>query len=559
VLQLDRARVAATRDGRARPASGWSVLLLLLLYGVTAALLDPRGGLGTDTGGKVATLESMVQRGDWSVDVGYWAAAHDPEGVHHPLWGTVPTDRGDWVQVTTVPMLLAARPLYDAGGTPAAWLVPVLGGVAGALAAAAMARRFGGGDRAALAAFWSVGAASPVLLYATDVWEHTWGLALMAWAIVLLAGRDGAAPSTRAAVGAGVLFGAAVTMRTEALVFFAATVLVLAAGRGLRWRERAALVGNLALGFAAVALAYSRLEGWFLGETLRTSRTATTLSGTGAGLGTRVREAAATLLSLEGDALPGIVLGALFVAAVGAAVVLAVRGAADRARLAAVLAAVVLVLRVVGGLGFVPGLLAAAPVAVAGVVLARSVPAAHRFVVALVVAAPTVWATQLTGGAAPQWGGRYLLLAGLVLTVVGVVALEHRPRVLAGVVGAAVAVTLFGTAWHTVRTHGVGEAFAVIADRPEPVAVFTEAFLPREAGAAAVGERWLTAGDPATLDGAVDVVARAGFDELLLVTFADETAAWPAPAGWRVAGAGERLDLLPGLDLELRTLVRVAP
>jgi hypothetical protein len=558
VLQLDRARAASSGDVRARSAVAWSALLLLLLYGVTAALLDPRGGLGTDTGGKVATLESMVQRGDWSVDVGYWAAALDPDGVHHPLWGTVPTERGDWVQVTTVPMLLAARPLYDAGGTAAAWLVPALGGVAAALAAAALARRFGGGDRAALTAFWSVGAASPVLLYATDVWEHTWGLALMAWAVVLLAGPTDRPPSTRAALGAGVLFGAAVTMRTEALVFFAATVLVLAAARGPRVRERAALVGGLTLGFAAVALAYSRLEGWFLGETLRTSRTATTFSGSGAGLGVRAREAAATLLSLDGDALPGIVLGALFVGAVGAAVVFAVRGASDRARLAAVLAAVVLLLRGVGGPGFVPGLLAAAPVAVAGVVLARSVPAARRFVLALAVAVPTVWATQLTGGAAPQWGGRYLLLAGLVLTVVGVVSLEHRPRVLAGVVGAAVAVTLFGTAWHTVRTHGVGEAFATIAERPEPVAVFTEPFLPREAGAAAVGERWLTAGDAATFERAVEVVALAGFDELLLVTFADESDAWPAPDGWQVAGDAERLDLLPGLDLELRTLVRVA-
>lgn len=559
MLQLDRARVAATVGGRARPVVAWSVVLLLLLYGLTGVLLDPRGGLGTDTGGKVATLESMVQRGDWSVDVGYWAAAQDPDGVLHPLWGTVPTERGDWVQVTTVPMLLAARPLYDAGGTPAAWLVPALGGVAAALAAAALARRFGGGDRAALAAFWSVGAASPVLLYATDLWEHTWGLALMAWAFVLLAGRTDGPPSTRAALGAGVLFGAAVTMRTEALVFFAATLLVLAAARGLRLRARAALVGSFALGFAAVALAYSRLEGWFLGEALRASRTATTFSGSGAGLGVRGREAAATLLSLDGDALPGILLGALFVGAVGAAVVFAVRGAADRARLAVILAAVVLALRFLGGLGFVPGLLAAAPVAVAGAVLARSVPAAHRFVLALTIAVPTVWATQLTGGAAPQWGGRYLLLAGLVLTVVGVVALEHRPRVLAGAVGAAVAVTLFGAAWHTVRTHGVGEAFAAITDRPEPVAVFTEPFLPREAGAAAGGERWLTAGDAATFDRAVEVVALAGFDELLLVTFADEATAWSAPAGWRVMGDAERVGLLPGLDLELRTLVRVVP
>ena len=82
-----------------------------------------------------------------------------------------------------------ARPLWSLGGYRGALLLPMLGGVATALAARALARRLAPAAsraRAEAASFWLVGLASPVAIYALDLWEHTLGLAAMAWAVVLL-------------------------------------------------------------------------------------------------------------------------------------------------------------------------------------------------------------------------------------------------------------------------------------------------------------------------------------------------------------------------------------
>ena len=65
------AMVAATSD-RVR-------LLLLIVYaGLSFALNDPRGTLGTDTGGKLATLQMMERHGGLDPDIGYWADASRP-------------------------------------------------------------------------------------------------------------------------------------------------------------------------------------------------------------------------------------------------------------------------------------------------------------------------------------------------------------------------------------------------------------------------------------------------------------------------------------------------
>ena len=100
---------------------------------------DPGGYLGTDTGGKVATLRAMDQRADFDPDIGYWAETLDPTGELHPLYYT--NHVGDrWVNATTLPALLAAQPLYRAGGYRAALALPMLGALACALAAAAPLR-----------------------------------------------------------------------------------------------------------------------------------------------------------------------------------------------------------------------------------------------------------------------------------------------------------------------------------------------------------------------------------------------------------------------------------
>jgi hypothetical protein len=217
------------RDERARrnrPAFVFaSMLLLVAVYGLLSLLNDPRGTLGTDTGGKLATLATMDRNGTFDPDLGYWAEVYDRDGDLHPLYYT--THVGErWVNVTTLPMVLAARPLYSLGGERAVLLLPMLGAAFAALAARALARRIGGGD--GWFAFWTVGLATPLAVYALDFWEHAPGVGLALWAIVftfdVVDGRAG----WRGALASGALFGAAATMRTEALVYAAVAGLVAA-------------------------------------------------------------------------------------------------------------------------------------------------------------------------------------------------------------------------------------------------------------------------------------------------------------------------------------------
>src|SRR4051812_18981076 len=91
-------------------------LALLAVYAVVSLLLGRPGYLSTDTGAKVATLDAMSRSGSWSPEVPYWAAEWDPDGVANPFYRLEKNDRDEWVGVTTVPMLLLARPLYDIGG-----------------------------------------------------------------------------------------------------------------------------------------------------------------------------------------------------------------------------------------------------------------------------------------------------------------------------------------------------------------------------------------------------------------------------------------------------------
>src|SRR5436190_601681 len=84
-------------------------------------------------------------------------------------------------------------------------------------------------------AYWVVGLASPITVYALDLWEHAPGAACMVGAIALLVGIvDGESVWPRA-LGAGALLGLAATMRTEAfpyaLVAVGTTCLFLAVVR----------------------------------------------------------------------------------------------------------------------------------------------------------------------------------------------------------------------------------------------------------------------------------------------------------------------------------------
>lgn len=278
-------------------------------------LNDPGGYLGTDTGGKVVTLHEMTERGSpTDLGIGYWASEWDPEGDLHPYYGTHLMDSG-WIQVTTVPVVIAGYPLYALGGYRLALLLPMLGGVGCAAAARRLARRIGANLHGQTLAFWLVGLASSVVIYSFDFWEHTIGLAAMAWAtIMLLEAED--RPIVRRlgrGVAAGLFWGLAFSMRTESLVYAAVMTATLLRHLGfVRKRLREAVETGFAtvVGLVAAIGLSGFLERAVLGSGLRTGRAGATAAGVGSEAWVRLREGLVTTFGF-GPGDDGIVFGIL--------------------------------------------------------------------------------------------------------------------------------------------------------------------------------------------------------------------------------------------------------
>ena len=567
-----RTSVARVRSWLVRPVIA-GLLLLVVYAGLSLALNNPRGTLGTDTGGKLATLHEMDRTGSLVPDVGYWAQQWDPQGTLHPLHYTYDIN-GHWVNVTTLPMLEAAYPLYRLGGDRAVLLLPMLGGLLCAFAARALARRFvpGSDGRASdgWRAFWVVGLASPVAVYALDFWEHTVGLGLMLWAVVrLLDVLDRRGQESRnwrgrwpGALAAGLLFGAAATMRTESLVY-------LVVGTGLTclvmlWRERAlvrpVITGVVTLVGAGLMVAANRaLEQALLGTDLRGARVAGTANGAGTTLGNRAHEAATTAV---GTGMTGLrsssewIVGTVAVALVA----LGAWGLASRDRRRAALGAaafaagcMVYLVRFAQGWGFVPGMLVASPFAAVGLLLAWRRPALRLPAAIACAALPVAWYAQYQGGADPQWGARYILLSGALLTVAGVVALREAPRAFVAVVVLAAVTTAMGIGWLSVRSNTTADGMATIVARHDQLVISRQTHMLREGGAFYDANRhWLTATTPAQLRDAVRIAEKSGATEFALVGGEDQ--APPSTLGGYTRGATERVPFIrPDVRLRVTT------
>lgn len=513
-------------DVLSRPVVAAAVLLGL--YVLLSFAMSTGGYLGTDTGAKVATLDVMAERGTWSPGLGYWAEDLDPDGSLHPVLDAQLVD-GDWVHVTTLPMLLAGRPLYELGGYRLALLLPMAGAVGAAFACRALARRAssqgdaGLADRAGWLAFWVVGLASPVAVYALDFWEHAPGVALLLGAIAAYAAIVDGDRSVWWGVAAGAALGSAATMRTESFVY--GLVVVAVAGGTLLVRTRRPWVplqlGVLSVaGFAVPWLANRVVEG-LVGGNSRSARVSGAASRSFIDeLPERGREIVITLFNARtADGTEAV--GLLFVGLVAAALVLQRPQQERTQRLVLVAAAAVQVVLVLSGLDFVPGMLVAAPLAIAGLLDWPPAPqrGARAVLAAAVVALPLVWAYQYLGGARPQWAGRYALTSCLVLVSLGVAALARRGNrsLTVGLVGLSVVVTASGVAWLSQRSHAVDAYFEQLVGRPEDVIVVRNGFLVREGGATYSDRRWLTAVSEDDLLEAVEVVERAGATSFAVV------------------------------------------
>lgn len=532
----------ARRWPRWHPAA--SAALLLVVYICLSFVADPNGGITSDTTPKAATLEAMESGSMWSPDVGYWAAAEDPDGVLHPLWDTNRFG-DDWVNVTTLPMLLAASPLWDVGGHRLALLLPMLGGVACALAARALARRLG--SVSPDTAFWVVGLASPVVVYALDLWEHAPGLALMLWGIVALldASRE---RRLVPAVLAGVAFGIAFSMRTEAIVYgFVATLVLLVypAVRRVAWRDAFTSGACVLAGLIAAFLANDFLERVVLGDPLRADRTANTAGGTATDLGDRLHAAAITTIAPgSSGGTSTFVWGALVAGLISVAAFGLQRGWHRRVvhELLAI-ATVFALIRLVAGVAWVSGFMVAFPLAAVGIAVGWKDPRARALSAVAVLTLPVIWLTQYTGAPGAQWGGRYLLTSSILLGVVGLVVISSLDQVFTRVmIGLCVALTALGVLTVQVRTHDSAQTGELLAAADEDIVISRTAMLFRIAAGSYTDTRpWLTADDDEKLAEALRIADARGAETLLIVTYRPEDAA-PELPGWKVVESGTRGD-----------------
>ena len=122
-----------------------------------------------------------------------------------------------------------------------------------------------------------VGLASPIAIYALDFWEHAPGVAFVLWAVVFMYDLVDGRAGWRGALAAGALFGAAATMRTEALVYAAAAVGVTAVvllhrtfvRRDQTWTRNVQYGVAWVAGIVAVLVANQFLERAVLGDSIR--------------------------------------------------------------------------------------------------------------------------------------------------------------------------------------------------------------------------------------------------------------------------------------------------
>lgn len=462
----------------------------------------------------------MAEERSWSPDVGYWAERWDPDGRFHPL---LYTERigDDWIQVTSLAYAYVGVPLWWVAGAHGLLVVPALGSLLAAFGARHLARAVGAPT--GWPAFWLVGAASPMLFYAGDFWEHSMAVGLALWGIALAFDR----PTLARAAAAGALLGLAGVLRTEMLVYTAvlAVALLVARERRREWFARPVAVVVAVVAGAIPVLVNHAVESAVFGSSVRVSRVSSQADAATATseVADRVHDALVTTFALfPDDAVRSIVLGAALAA------VLAVVGRALRRtrfetpveRAAAAVGTLLVIGRAADGLGFVPGLFAASP-AGAGLGGADTSAPRHRAVVGVALGAlPVVWAFQWRGQLIPQWGGRLTLLSGALLTVIAAVMIERAPRTApaAVVVGVAVLVTAFGAAWHVDRTGNVASAAAELLDVPSDVVVVSGiAHLGREAGAFYGERRWLSSVGGGDLRDAVAVARRAGVQRLDVV------------------------------------------
>jgi hypothetical protein len=519
-------------------------LALVLLAGFV--VLRPGAPGISDEGVALAQADALAGGRGWLFD--HPLPAVDPDGAWFPLHLSLRDgDSLRFAPLAKHPLFASVlAPLVRVAGPSGAFLLPLAGTVAAAVAAALLARRLRLGDpRVAL---WITGIGSPLLFDAYFLIAHSLGAALAAAATVLLLRRR----PLPVAAGLAALAGAQL-LRNEAVLFGGALLVAFLIGA---WRGRRRLDAALAAAVGATTLATFRLDAQLTALVADPGEVRTfAIARKGSFLEERTIGVYNALFRPV-DTSPALTLLTLGVLAL---LVLVARepGRSARSRLAAAAAVLATAAFVAEPAARVPGFLVAAPVLVCGVVafdrrlLAqrdRATADAWIVVTTLAVFVLAVLATQYPD-AGSVWGGRFLalgipLVAPFAAAGLGRLHLaepEHRRREL--VAAFAVAVLASGamavghlrtnaryTAAMTSVVAEVTEAVPAGDGDPRPVVVTTAPAFGRLLWPLATEQRWLlTPGDE--LADAGPALRRAGIEQLVVLT-GDAAAAEQALAPW---------------------------
>ena len=539
---------------------------LALVLGALLPAMAPRSAFTSDEGAYALQVASL-REGSWAYR--YRAGRFDPEGDHFPI---VNSDRQGarhyaYVKHPAWPLLLLGA-TRAAGVSIGLHLLPLLGAVGTAVAAWLLAGEVV--PRLSRAAFWAA-AASPVAVNGYLLWAHTTSAAVAGAALVLAARivRKGPSPWSTAGLAAALVAG--VLLRSEGLLLAGAVALAVA-GAGLRGSHplarRAARAGATFALLAGAALVAALAERAWV-RALIGGTGYENLEARGGVVSPLARLAGAWHVLGQAHytrppaALP-VVVGAGLVVGVGWLALRRARPHARRDLAVAVAVAVALsVLRfLVAPEEAIPGLFAAWPLALLGLLLfpwRRAAPAAVVLGAVLALFGVAVLATQYPEGGGLEWGGRFLSPAVAPLAVVTVAGLVSglgrldpvdRRATTALLAGLAALTAVLALATVGVARSRQGAAVEAVARHPSEVMVTTVPALPRIAWSQDARLSWMLATHD-TLDPLLIRLRAAGVPQVTLVT---ERVAVPAPGSYTsVREVRERALARSGLRLVLLT------
>ncbi|HEX7667872.1 MAG TPA: hypothetical protein VF407_25270, partial [Polyangiaceae bacterium] len=202
----------------------FAVVAAFALFCIAFVVLSPRGvNWSVDSCAKLLAVKSLRFDGHFHYDVPYLGRPWDPGLLAVPVGETFYDIRFGEIHISWPELFpLLVWPFYRAFGWLGLYVVPLTCGAASVYLCGRIAEtiRSKSGWIAALVA----GSMTPVVVYSTLLWEHTPALALMLGAVLLLTQFLDDGKWWRVAVASGAVGLAAVGLRTDVNVFFAALV-----------------------------------------------------------------------------------------------------------------------------------------------------------------------------------------------------------------------------------------------------------------------------------------------------------------------------------------------